>query len=145
MPHRALLLDLLAEAEDGVESPLERRYQRDVERRHHLPRAQPQVRERLTNGWIRADAVYLGLGVRTELDGALAHPFGRTDADTWRDNAVLIERGDITLRYRWAHVAARPCAVAAQVQAALTPHHPPAARRGRPRCRRWSRPRSRTR
>ena len=28
----------------------------------------------------------------TELDGRLAHPFGRTDADTWRDNAVLVER-----------------------------------------------------
>ena len=51
--------------------------------------------------WIRADCVYRGLGVRVELDGALAHPRGRTDADTWRDNAVVLERGEVTLRYRW--------------------------------------------
>ncbi len=57
--------------------------------------------------------------MRCELDGELAHPGGRTDSDTWRDNAVLIERGDITLRYRWGHVALTPCATAAQVAAAL--------------------------
>lgn len=117
--HRALLLEMLAEVADGVESPLERRYRRDVERRHGLPRARLQARERLPDGWIRADARYEGLGVRVELDGALAHPFGRTDADTWRDNAVLIADGEITLRYRWGHVAIRPCEVAAQVGAAL--------------------------
>lgn len=119
LPNRRLLVDLLGEVEDGVESPLERRYRHDVERRHALPRATLQQRERLADGWIRADAVYRGLGVRTELDGALAHPFGRTDADTWRDNAVLLERGDLTLRYRWTHVVGRPCAVARQVDDAL--------------------------
>lgn len=117
--HRALLLELLAEVADGIESPLERRYHRDVERRHGLPRARLQARERLADGWIRADARYTGLGVRVELDGALAHPFGRTDADTWRDNAVLITDAEITLRYRWGHVVTRPCEVAAQVGAAL--------------------------
>jgi hypothetical protein len=34
---RSLLLGVLAEIEDGVASPLEQRYLRDVERRHHLP------------------------------------------------------------------------------------------------------------
>lgn len=115
----ALLTELLEEVADGVESPLERRYRRDVERRHGLPAAALQVVEHVAGGWIRADAVYLGLGVRVELDGALAHPGGRTDADTWRDNAVVLERGDLTLRYRWRHVALASCATAAQVAAAL--------------------------
>lgn len=114
-----LVRDLLQEVAEGVESPLERRYHRDVERRHGLPRAELQVREVVGGLWIRADCVYRGLGVRVELDGALAHPGGSTDADTWRDNAVLIAHGEITLRYRWRHVAVTSCATAAQVATAL--------------------------
>lgn len=116
---RALLADLLADVAAGVESPLERRYHHDVERRHGLPRARLQRVEVLGEGWIRADCVYEGLAVRVELDGRLAHPGGRTDADTWRDNAVLLNHGDRTLRYRWRHVAATPCATATQVTTAL--------------------------
>lgn len=117
--HRTLLEAILGEVHDGVESTLEHRYHHDVEGRHGLPRSRLQARERLGSGWIRADAVYEGLGVRAELDGALAHPGGWTDADTWRDNAVLVERGDLTLRYRWYHVAVQPCETALQVEAAL--------------------------
>lgn len=129
LPGRALLLEVLAAVDDGAESPLERRYHRDVERRHGLPRSTRQRRELVDGHWIRADAVYDGLGVRVELDGALAHPAGRTDRDTWRDNAVLIERGDLTLRYRWSHVRRSPCTTAAQVGAALRSR----GWRGRPR------------
>lgn len=118
-PHRQLLVEILSDVADGVESALERRYRRDVERRHGLPRSALQVREHLSFGAIRSDAHYRGYGVRVELDGALAHPGGRTDADTWRDNAVLLERGDLTLRYRWRHVVATPCETAGQVAAAL--------------------------
>lgn len=114
-----LLRELLDEVGAGIESPLERRYRDDVERRHGLPSARLQRHDVVGAAWIRADAVYEGLGVRTELDGALAHPGGRTDGDTWRDNAVLLARGDLTLRYRWRHVAVTPCATAAQVAAAL--------------------------
>lgn len=120
VPNRKVLEELLAEVAAGVESALERRYHRDVGRRHGLPRAELQVREVVGGVWIRADCVYRGLGVRVELDGALAHPQGRTDADTWRDNAVVLARGEITLRYRWRHVAVTPCATAVQVAAALT-------------------------
>jgi len=117
---RSLLLELLADVAAGIESPLERRYHHDVERRHGLPRARLQVREVVGGRWIRADGVYDGFGARVELDGALAHPGGRTDADTWRDNAVVLERGELTLRYRWRHVVTSPCEVADQVAAALT-------------------------
>lgn len=119
VPHRRVIAEILAEVVAGAESPLERRYQRDVQRRHGLPASTLQNRERVDGRWIRADALYEDLGVRVELDGALAHPGGRTDADTWRDNAVLIERGDLTLRYRWHHVAVQPCETANQVAAAL--------------------------
>src|SRR5680860_1819672 len=74
---RRLLVDLLAEVSEGVESPMEHRYHRDVERRHDLPRAVLQVRQRVERLWIRADAVYRGRRVRVELDGKLAHPDGR--------------------------------------------------------------------
>lgn len=117
--HRGLLLELLAAADEGVESPLEHRYARDVERAHRLPRARAQRRERVDGRWIRADRVYEGLGVRVELDGRLAHPFGRTDADVWRDNAVVLAHAELTLRYRWSHVATAPCRTARQVAGAL--------------------------
>jgi hypothetical protein len=119
MHNRVLLLDMLGTLADGIESPLELRYRRDVERAHGLPRAMAQKRERIGGRWIRADRVYTGLGVRVELDGQLAHPFGTTDDDVWRDNAVLLATRDITLRYRWRHVVVRPCDAALQVVAAL--------------------------
>ncbi len=116
--HRDLVRDVLGSG-DGIESPLEHRYLRAVERAHGLPPSRGQVRERVGGRWIRADRVHPGLGVRVELDGQLAHPFGRTDDDVWRDNAVLVERSDVTLRYRWRHVAVEPCSTARQVAAAL--------------------------
>jgi hypothetical protein len=117
--HRGLLLDLLADGDLGSESALEHRYHRDVERRHGLPRGRQQVRQKVGGLWTRADCLYEGVGLRVELDGAFAHPGGRTDRDVWRDNAALVERGEMTLRYRWAHVAVTPCRTAAQVVAAL--------------------------
>lgn len=117
--NRALLAEVLGTVADGTESPLEHRYRRDVERAHGLPRAAAQKRERLGGRWIRADRVYVGCGLRVELDGQLAHPFGTTDDDVWRDNAVLLTSGDITLRYRWLHVVATPCEAAQQVITAL--------------------------
>lgn len=116
---RGLLQDLLADVAAGVESPLERRYQHGVERRHGLPTASLQVRQRVGAHWIRTDRVYTGRRVRVELDGRLAHPGGRTDQDCWRDNEVGISEHDLTLRYRWRHVAGSPCDTAAQVVRAL--------------------------
>ena len=115
--HRALLLDLLAVVDKGIESALEYRYHR-VERAHGLPQSQLQVRQVLDGLWLRADCVYRRYRLRIEL-GQLAHPFGRTDSDVWRDNAVVISTEELTLRYRWRHVAITPCQVARQVALAL--------------------------
>jgi len=71
---RALALEMLGLVSEGIESPLEMRYHRDVERRHGLPRAVLQERQVVGGLWIRADGVYPGLGVRRELDGEVAHP-----------------------------------------------------------------------
>lgn len=129
LPRRGLLVELVGATSEGVESALELRYGTDVERRHGLPRSHLQVRQRIGGRWIRTDRIYPRLGVRVELDGALAHPSGRTDSDTWRDNEVLLTYGDITLRFRWRHVAATPCEVARLVARALRTR----GWRGRPR------------
>lgn len=112
--HRGLLLELLAGPDPGIESPLERRYLKDVERAHDLPRSVAQVRDVVDGAWIRADRRYEEQRTRVELDGRLAH-LGREAKNLWRDNAVLLTRRDITLRYRWTHVAGIPCRTAAQV------------------------------
>lgn len=116
---RGLALAMLAQVEAGIESALEHRYHRDVERRHGLPAARPQVRQQVGGRWIRADRLHEGFGVRIELDGEVAHPGGRTDDDVWRDNAVVLAHAEITLRYRWRHVVATPCDTAGQVVVAL--------------------------
>lgn len=133
MRNRALARELLAEVVEGVESPLEGRYHRDVERSHGLPRSELQVREVIGGVWIRADRIYRKHGLRIELDGALAHPGGRTDRDTWRDNAVLLETAERTLRYRWRHVSVTPCRTTQQVVEGLRQAEP--ALQARP-CRR---------
>lgn len=116
--NRRLLRDLIADADAGIESPLEARYHR-VELAHGLPRAILQERRVVAGRWIRADRLHPAYLLVIELDGDLAHRGGRTDQDTWRDNAVLLETGRTTLRYRWSHVIGRPCAVAGQVSTAL--------------------------
>lgn len=116
---RELLLDILTDATAGMESPLERHYHRDVEVDHGLPVSELQVREQLPGSRIRADCRYRRWQVRVELDGKLAHTGGRTDKDTWRDNAALLASREVTLRYRWTHVVGTPCRTAQQVVDAL--------------------------
>ncbi|MDO5495571.1 MAG: hypothetical protein Q4G64_07660 [bacterium] len=117
---RALILEILADTEEGVESPLEYRFHHDVEDAHGLPQSVRQEWRKVGGRWIRSDCRYAGFGVVVELDGELAHPGKATPADLLRDNDVVLTAGEITLRYRWPHVAGTPCAVARQVATALT-------------------------
>jgi hypothetical protein len=112
---RRLLLDSLADMNSGAHSILELRYLRDVERAHGLPTGQRQRRA----GSTFQDVHYDGFQTTVELDGKLGHAdtTGRW-RDMARDNAATL-RGETTLRYGWADVTSRPCAVAAQVAATL--------------------------
>lgn len=115
---RPLVGDLLAEARDGVASPLERRYLHDVERRHGLPRGE-RNRAQLVAGVRRyRDVRYRRWRLVVELDGLAAHPEDRRELDDLRDNEVA-ERGERTLRYGWRSVTGDPCAVARQVAGVL--------------------------
>src|SRR5207248_3013052 len=64
------------------------------------------------------DVRYPGFGVTVELDGQVAHPPEASFRDMRRDNAS-VRAGRRVLRYGWADVAGRPCAVAAEVTAVL--------------------------
>ena len=118
LPWRALVRDVLADAADGTESPLERRYLRDVERRHGLPRARRQAGARLALGTVWRDVRYDAFGLIVELDGRATRPAEAAFRDYRRDNEAT-RRLEHSLRYGWHDVAGLPCAVAAQVAEVL--------------------------
>lgn len=112
------LRDALAEIRIGVESPLEHRYLRDVERAHGLPEGKRQVKaKRGSTAWFH-DVRYPDYGVGVELDGVAYHPAHARPADDARDNTSTLE-GVRTLRYGWIDVAYHPCAVAREVWSLL--------------------------
>jgi len=115
---RSLVESVCEEARAGVESALERRYLRDVERAHGLPRAVRQAVLRLDGVAYRHDVDYDEYGLIVELDGLAYHDGPRAAADVARDNALLAA-GLIILRYRWRDIVGSPCKVAAQVAAIL--------------------------
>lgn len=112
LPNRAILLDLLTETRNGVESPLEHRYLRDVERAHGLARGTRQLRR--VGAAARHDVGYREFWVLVELDGRLGHEGTERFRDLRRDNRTAVE-GLMTLRYGWADITEHPCAVARQV------------------------------
>jgi very-short-patch-repair endonuclease len=102
-------------------SNLEYRYVRDVERAHGLPKAKRQARMSRGPSLRRSqylDNLYELFGVAVELDGAAHH----LAEDRWRDirkDNVSAASGIVTLRFSWADVTRRGCAVAAGVAGAL--------------------------
>ena len=97
----------------GCHSALELRYLRDVERAHGLPVGLRQVRA--LDGY---QDVRYGEVVVVELDGQLGHLGDGVLRDLRRDNSAAVA-GLTTLRYGWADVTGRPCAVAEQVASVL--------------------------
>jgi len=119
MRHRALMVEVLADVRDGAASPLERRYLRDVERAHALPRGRRGERT-TTRGRTRySDVRYSRYRTRVELEGLAYHPDDERERDNARDNDGAL-RGDATLRYGWGPVAGSACQVAAEVAALLS-------------------------
>ena len=115
---RALLMDVVAEVRAGVASPLERRYAREVEGAHHLPGGVRNTPEKAAGASLYRDVRYPEYGLIVELDGRTAHPRDEAFRDFRRDNRATAA-GEAVLRYGWADVTARPCAVAGQVARTL--------------------------
>jgi hypothetical protein len=116
---RVWLNDALMEAGDGVHSPLERRYLRDVEQAHGLPRSQHQAR-RLLNGKAHyKDNWYPEYRVAVEIDGPAYHQNERVQLDKDRDNANLALDDVRTFRFGPGAVTERACETAAMVGATL--------------------------
>ena len=108
------LADALTEVRDGVHSPLELRYKKDVEGKHGLPRGERQVLTIRDRQRQYHDVRYMKYGVCVELDGVTAHPAESRRRDSSRDNASTLH-GILTLRYDWISVAYHPCSVALEV------------------------------
>lgn len=116
---REWLKDALEDAKDGVHSPLERRYLRDVERAHRLPRSEHQARGQLGGKVQYRDNWYAEYRVVVEIDGPAYHENERVQLDKDRDNLNLA-LGDIgTHRFGPVGVTERVCETAALVAATL--------------------------
>jgi hypothetical protein len=118
---RDRLDEIIPMAVAGTHSPLEYRYDRDVERAHGLPPARRQVafvKADGTRGY--RDRCYGEYGLVVELDGKRFHDEedGARDRDRRRDNDATVTTW-ATLRYGWDDVTRTPCETAAQLFAAL--------------------------
>lgn len=114
---RAELTMALADIAEGVLSPLENRYVRNVERPHGLPAAKRQVV--ITRGSRRQylDNLYEEFGIGVELDGQAYHPAEERWQDIGRDRALAAE-GVLVLRYGWGDVSDRACQTAIELGSA---------------------------
>lgn len=113
------LYPMIAAAVAGDHSVLERRYTRDVERRHGLPRSARQVPFSTDDGQRgRRDRVYAHYGLIVELDGRLGHTGAAVSKDRARDRAAAVA-GQQSMRFGWTEVAYQACASAAEVAGVL--------------------------
>lgn len=121
---RRWLNDALADLEDGITLPLQRRWVYDVERPHGLPRAvrQAPAPGPGADGTRRLDNLYEPYNVAVELDRLAFPPPEEVDQDRHRANETLIALGAVTLRYGFTEVANHPCDQAEQVARALIKH-----------------------
>lgn len=116
---RAWLADALGETHDGVNSSLERRYVRDVERAHGLPAAQRQARRTLGGRTHYKDNWYAEYRVAVEIDGPAYHQGERAGADRDRDNLNLAADAAQTFRFGPVGVTERACESAVLVATTL--------------------------
>jgi hypothetical protein len=130
--HRVLVRAVLSEVADGVESPLELSYVRDVEQAHGLPRGRRQ-KSRAGLAHV-SDVGYDEWALLLELDGRDGHIEEGAFRDRRRDNAFAV-RALLTLRYGWYDVTDNPCAVAWQVATVLRSRGWPGELRRCGRCR----------
>ena len=116
---RAWLADALDDSGDGVNSPLELRYVRDVERAHGLPAGRRQARRALGGRTHYKDNWYGEYRVAVEIDGPAYHQGDRAVADKDRDNLNLAADAAQTFRFGPVGVTERACESAALVATTL--------------------------
>lgn len=116
---RAWLTDALADASDGVNSALELRYVRDVERAHALPKARRQAPRVIGGRTHYRDNWYAEYRVVVEVDGPAYHQGDRAEADKDRDNLNLAADAAQTFRFGPVALTEHACRSAALVAAAL--------------------------
>jgi len=114
---RARIAEALTETAEGIMSPLERRYVRDVERAHGLPTASRQFRvvDQVTGQVRYLDNYYEAFRLCVELDGLASHPPEQKWRDADRDSDNLFRKDIQTVRFGLLHVTTRRCQVAANL------------------------------
>jgi len=115
MRRRPWLVEALADVADGVMSPIELRYVRDVERAHGLPHAKRQVRRELDGGVRFLDNFYEAFRLCVEIDGRLTHPPEQKWRDADRDSDNLFRDDVQTIRLGLRHVTSGRCVQAAKL------------------------------
>lgn len=121
-PGRREIEVAIGDASEGALSWLERRYARDVERRHGLPAATRQARADGQGGNRYLDNLYEDYRLCVELDGSAAHPADQQWRDKRRDRASLVIAKIVTIRVGYLDVCDREhqCATAAEVAMILS-------------------------
>jgi hypothetical protein len=116
---RNWLNEALEDASDGVHSSLERRYLRDVEGAHGLPKSQHQARRQLGTKAHYRDNWYQEYRVVVEIDGPSYHQHEQVQQDKHRDSINLAFDDVKTHRFGPVAVTERACETAALVAATL--------------------------
>jgi very-short-patch-repair endonuclease len=116
---RRQLAVALADNDAGVHFELERRYARDVERAHGLPRARRQARREIAGQAHYRDNWYAEYRVCVELDGPSFHRYEQVSRDKRRDNLNLAADGVQTFRFGPVEVTELACESAVMVAATL--------------------------
>jgi very-short-patch-repair endonuclease len=116
---RMWLDDAFEDAHAGIDSALERRYVRDVERAHGLPRSRRQARRQFGDKAHYRDNWYVEYRVVVEIDGPAYHQNERVQHDKDRDNLNLAMDDVRTYRFGPVDVTEHACETAAMVAATL--------------------------
>jgi hypothetical protein len=116
---RRWLNDSFAEVRNGVLSPLELRYVRDVERAHGLPASQHQARRQLDGRVHYKDNWYREYRLAVEIDGPAYHQNEQVQRDNDRDNMNLAADDVKTFRFGPVAVTEQACETAAMVAVTL--------------------------
>ena len=116
---RKWLNDSFEESRDGMQSALERRYVRDVERAHGLPASQHQARRQINGKTHYRDNWYAEYRLAVEIDGPAYHQNEQVQRDKDRDNTNLAADDVITFRFGPVAVTEHACETAAMVAVTL--------------------------